>query len=158
MIRQYFVPLLNASYNNIPSRLKSAIVSSRITSFGLPVPSGTRSRSRRTLFARGTGVPRTLWYEERVATQQDRSSTWDIPSSSLAKVGNPLGGVSYCLTSLALYSLLSSSPSSLPPRPPLSPPCRVSLPLSRSTRIFVSFLPGRLLLPSFFSLLTLFPL
>lgn len=73
------------------------------------------------------------WYEERVATQQDRSSTWDIPSSSLAKVGNPLGGVSYCLASLAFYSLLSHLLPYLPD-PLLRFPS-----LSRSTRTFVSF-------------------
>lgn len=79
------------------------------------------------------GSTEDTWYEERVATQQDRSSTWDIPSSSLAKVGNPLGGVSYCLASLAFYSLLSH----------LLPYLRGPLPrlpsLLRSTRTFVSF-------------------
>lgn len=61
-------------------------------------------RRQRTLFARH-GSPGDTRYEKRVATQQDRSSTRGTPSSSLAKVGNPLGGVSYCLASLALSTL-----------------------------------------------------
>lgn len=74
-------------------------------------------------------------YEKRVATQQDRSSSW-IPSSSSAKVGNPLGGVSYGvspfpaarnLLSLPVFNFLLGSPTrsraatlSLPFSPTLS--------------------------------------
>lgn len=82
---------------------------------GLPVcPSenvNAHGRRRRTLLARH-GSPGDTRYEKRVATQQDRSSTRGTPSSSLAKVGNPLGGVSYCLASLALSTLSSVPPSS----------------------------------------------
>lgn len=124
--------LLSISCNNIPSHLKrySPFTYHQFRSSGAIRNALTLSKNP---VCTRHGSTEDTWYEERVATQQDRSSTWDIPSSSLAKVGNPLGGVSYCLASLAFYSLLSHllpyHPGPLP-RPPS---------LSRSTRTFVSF-------------------
>jgi len=136
--------LLSTSCNNIPSHLKrnSLFTYHRFRSSG--AIRNALMLSKNPVCTRH-GSTEDTWYEERVATQQDRSSTWDIPSSSLAKVGNPLGGVSYCLTSLAFYSLLSH----------LLPYLRGPLPrlpsLLRSTKTFVSF-SARASPPSLYSL------
>lgn len=136
--------LLSVSCNNIPFHLKrySPFTYHQFRSSGA-------IRNALTLLKNPVctrhGSTEDTWYEERVATQQDRSSTWDIPSSSLAKVGNPLGGVSYCLASLAFYSLLSHLLPYLPGPLPRLPS------LSRSTRTFVSF-SARASPPSLYSL------
>ncbi|KYN32104.1 hypothetical protein ALC56_13482 [Trachymyrmex septentrionalis] len=79
------MPLLSASCNNIPSHLKrnSLFTYHQFRSSGAIRNALTLSKNP---VCTRHGSTEDTWYEERVATQQDRSSTWDIPSSSLAKV------------------------------------------------------------------------
>ncbi|TGZ55387.1 Uncharacterized protein DBV15_08551 [Temnothorax longispinosus] len=79
------MPLLSISYNNIPFHLRrySPFTYHQFWSSGAIRNALTLSKNP---VCTRHGSTEDTWYEERVATQQDRSSTWDIPSSSLAKV------------------------------------------------------------------------
>ncbi|KYN02823.1 hypothetical protein ALC62_06401 [Cyphomyrmex costatus] len=80
-----YMPLSSVSCNNIPSHLKrnSLFTYHQFRSSGAIRNALTLSKNP---VCTRHGSTEDTWYEERVATQQDRSSTWDIPSSSLAKV------------------------------------------------------------------------